>query len=86
MAAGSLSGPAPVCKTGAAGGGLARGGPDQLHITTTRAARQAASDFQPLRQAIDIARASGDYLAYCAARRELLLAQAAAYLAQELKQ
>jgi hypothetical protein len=66
-------------------GGLARGGPDQLHVTTARAARQAPSDFQPLRQAIDAALASGDYLAYCAARRELLLAQAAAYLARERK-
>jgi hypothetical protein len=62
-------------------GGAARGGPDQLHDTTTRGARQASEDFPELRSAIATARDSNDYAAYCAARRDLLLAQAAAYLA-----
>jgi hypothetical protein len=36
-------------------------------------------DFPALHRAVDQALASGDYTAYCEARRALLLAQAAAY-------
>jgi hypothetical protein len=62
-------------------GGAARGRPDQPQCTTARGARQTSEDFPELRLAVATARASGDYAAFCAARRDLLLAQAAAYLA-----
>lgn len=63
------------------GGGLARkcGEPDHAHHITSSDARQGV-DFPELRQAILDAQASGDYLAYCSARKALLLAQASTYL------
>jgi hypothetical protein len=59
--------------------GLSRLLPAQPHNSTIPGRIQAPSDFPDLRRKIEAAKAAGDYQAYCQARKELLLAQAAAY-------
>jgi hypothetical protein len=82
--AGDLNNHAPFAG-GHGDGGQAMGGKphDQAHTTTdgpgAQAPDAATPDFPALQRAIDQARASGGYGAFCEARRALLLAQAAVY-------
>lgn len=80
MTVGFLKGNAPLRREHCDGGLLvsAAGAPDHAHHSTFRESRQGV-DFPELRQAIIDAEASGNYLAFCAARKALLLAQASTY-------